>query len=176
VAVVGAGHTPGITRHIHEEQDLGPLTELPPPSRTLQVLKWAVPVAVIALLVTGFVKGGAAHSAESLLIWLLVNGTLSAIGAAAALAHPLTILVAFLAAPITSLSPMIAAGFVAGIVQAWIRTPTVADIERLPADLGSAKGFWINPLSRILLVAAMANIGSSIGTLISGGWIAARVL
>ena len=80
-----------------------------------------------------------------LLIWVGVNGVLSAIGAAAALAHPLTIIASFIAAPLTSLNPMVAAGFVSGLVQAWIKRPTVDNFEQLPHDIMSVKGFWMNP-------------------------------
>jgi pheromone shutdown protein TraB len=85
-----------------------------------------------------------------------------------------TILSAFLAAPITSLNPMVAAGWVAGLVQAWIKRPTVRDLENLPRDIGSLKTFWSNPVCRVLLVVVLANLGSTLGTIIGGSWIAAR--
>ncbi|HMB30473.1 MAG TPA: TraB family protein, partial [Desulfohalobiaceae bacterium] len=88
--------------------------------------------------------------------------------------HPLTIISAFVAAPLTSLNPTIAAGWVTGIVQAWIKKPTVADLEELPKAVMSFKGFWKNPLCRILLVVVLANIGSSLGTFVAGSWIASR--
>jgi pheromone shutdown protein TraB len=103
-----------------------------------------------------------------------VTGSLSAIGAAAALAHPLTILSAFLAAPITTLHPLIASGWVAALVQAWIKRPTVADFEDLPDAIETLRGFWTNPVVKILLIAALSNLGSMIGVYISGIWIAAR--
>ena len=75
---------------------------------------------------------------------------------------------AFIAAPIASLNPMVATGWVSGLVQAGIYKPTVADLEDLPKATESVKGFWMNPVSRILLVVVMANIGSSLGTFIAG--------
>ena len=104
-----------------------------------------------------------------------MNGILSAVGAAIALAHPLTILATFVAAPITSLNPTIAAGWVSGLVQTWVKKPTVSDLEDLPNAISSVKGFWMNPVSKILLVVVLANLGSSLGTFISGSWIAARM-
>ena len=106
---------------------------------------------------------------------MLVNGTLSAMGAAVALGHPLTILASFVGAPLTSLNPMIAAGWVAGLVQAGVKKPTVADLEELPSAILTVKGFWMNPVSRILLVVVLANLGSALGTFIAGSWIAVRV-
>jgi len=175
VAVVGAGHVPGIQDHIHKNEPIAPLMEVPPKSIIPVILKWAIPALIITLLVAGFFKGGRQHSVDSIYIWILVNGILSAVGAAIALAHPLTILATFVAAPITSLNPTIAAGWVSGLVQVWVKKPTVSDLEDLPNAISSVKGFWINPVSKVLLVVVLANLGSSLGTFISGSWIAARL-
>jgi pheromone shutdown-related protein TraB len=174
VAVVGAGHVNGIKKHIDEDEPLDELVQIPPKSIWPTVIKWAVPAAIIAVITYGFFKEGAAHSVENIYIWILVNGILSAAGAAVALAHPLTILSAFLGAPLTSLNPTIAAGWVAGIVQAWIKKPTVTDFENLPNAISTFKGFWTNPVTKILLIVALANLGSVFGTYIAGIWITAR--
>ena len=102
-----------------------------------------------------------------ILWWILAHGLLAGLGAVIALAHPLTVLSAVVAAPITALNPMIAAGWVAGLVEALSRKPKVRDLENLPEDILSFKGFWKNKVTRILLVVVFANIGSSIGTFIS---------
>ena len=59
-------------------------------------------------------------------IWIAANGIFAGIGATLALAHPLTIISAILAAPLTSLNPMIAAGWVSGLVEAFSRKPNTA--------------------------------------------------
>jgi pheromone shutdown protein TraB len=115
------------------------------------------------------------HSLGSIYIWFLINGSLSALGAIIALAHPLAVLSAFLAAPLTSLNPMIAAGWVSGLVQAMVKKPTVQNLEDLPEDINTVRGFWLNPASRILLVVILSNLGSVIGTFLAGSWIAARL-
>jgi len=148
---------------------------VPPKSIVPSILKWVIPTLIVALLIAGFFKGGAERSIESIYIWILVNGILSAVGAAVALAHPLTILASFIGAPLTSLNPMIAAGWVAGLVQAGVKKPTVADLEDLPNAISTVRGFWLNPVSRILLVVVLVNVGSSLGTFIAGSWIAMRV-
>ncbi|HIJ20641.1 MAG TPA: TraB family protein, partial [Deltaproteobacteria bacterium] len=89
------------------------------------------------------------------------------IGAAAALAHPLTILSAIIASPITSLNPMIAAGWVSGLVETFLRKPRVKDFERLSEDIVSVKGFWSNKITRILLVVIFTNMGSSLGAFVA---------
>jgi len=162
--------------HIHEDEPLDELMEIPKKSIWPTLLKWGIPVLIVGLLVLGFFKEGKEHSVESLWIWVLVNGLLSALGTAIALGHPLTILASFFAAPLTSLNPMIAAGWVAGLVQALLRKPTVADLEDLPNAISSVKGFWVNPTTRILLVVVLANIGSTIGTWSALTWIAARTI
>jgi pheromone shutdown protein TraB len=132
-----------------------------------------VPIAVLALIAASFSRGSQ-HGVENIAIWFAVNGVLSALGAALALAHPLTILTAFVAAPLTSLNPMLAAGWVAGIVQVLLKKPKVGDLEALPEAITSVRGFWLNPVTRILLVVALANLGSVIGTYVAVAWIAAR--
>lgn len=175
VAIVGAGHVPGIQKAITKETPLEPLLSVPPKSPIPQIIAWSIPIVIVSLFIIGFFRSGTQHSVESLWIWVLVNGALAALGAAAALAHPLTIIVSFLAAPLTSLNPMIAAGWVSGIVQAIVKKPTVRDFENLSHAISSVKGFWLNPVSRILLVVALANLGSSLGTFIAGSWIAGRL-
>jgi len=176
VAVVGAGHVEGIKPRLLEDIPVDELLTVPPKPAWPAVVKWAVPAAIIAIIVYGFFKKGAAHSVENIYIWVLVNGTLSAVGALVALGHPLAIASAFLAAPITSLNPLLAAGWVAGVVQAWIRKPKVADLEDLPEAIRTVKGFWTNPVTKILLVVALANLGSVIGTYVAATWITARSL
>lgn len=175
VVVVGAGHVPGMQKYLDREIDIAPLEELPPPSKWSGFWKWGLPGFFVALLVIGFFRGGADTSMDAVSIWVVVTGIGAALGSAAALGHPLTILSSFLAAPITTLHPLIAAGWVAGLVQAWVKKPTVSDLEDLPTSILSVKGFWMNPVCRILLVVIFANLGATIGVFVSGSMIAARV-
>ena len=176
LAVVGAGHLAGIASHLGEETDLAPLEQVPPRSWVPRLISWLIPLVIVALLVLGFLRGGIEESMASVGLWILVNGVCAALGALAAFGHPLTIASAFVAAPLTSLNPMVAAGWVAGLVQAWIHRPTVSDLEDLSEDITSVRGFWNNSVSRVLLVVVLANLGSMIGTFVAGGWIAARAL
>lgn len=99
--------------------------------------------------------------------WVLANGVLAGLGAIIALAHPFTVLSSILAAPLTSLNPMIAAGWVSGLVEAVSRKPKVKDFESLPEDILSVKGFWRNKVTRILLVVIFTNLGSTLGTFVA---------
>ena len=136
---------------------------MPGPGLVPRILKWAIPLSIVALLAYGFYTGGVDRWQESMVTWILVTGTLSALGALAALGHPLTIVSAFVAAPLTTLHPLLAAGWFAGLVQAWIKSPTVEDLETLSESITSVRGFWRHPVTRILLVVALTNLGASLG-------------
>jgi pheromone shutdown-related protein TraB len=176
VAVVGAGHVEGIKREIHRAAPIDDLEVVPPPALLPRLLKWAIPLSIVALLAYGLWSGGAEKWQSSLLLWALVTGSLSALGAIAALGHPLSILSAFVAAPLTTLHPLLAAGWFAGLVQAWVKSPTVEDLETLPDTITSLRGFWMHPVTRILLVVALTNLGATAGVFLAGALIAARTL
>ncbi|SFB30412.1 pheromone shutdown-related protein TraB [Lentibacillus halodurans] len=167
VAVLGAAHVPGITNEINKEHDLKRLSERPSKSKAPKIIAWAIPILILSIIAYTFFTNPSAGWQQTV-SWVLWNGSLSAIGTAIALGHPLTILTAFLAAPLSSLNPLIAAGWFAGIVQAIIRRPHVRDFEQLSEDVYSLKGFWQNKVTRILLIVVLANIGSSVGTFIGG--------
>ncbi|GGF19125.1 conjugal transfer protein TraB [Halobacillus andaensis] len=167
VAVLGAAHVPGIKEQIHKDHNLDRLTQRPPKSKVPKLIGWAIPLFIISIIVYTFMSNPAAGTQQTI-SWILWNGSFSAIGAAIALGHPFAVLTAFIAAPITSLNPLIAAGWFAGFVQAYFRRPNVKDFENLSEDVSSVKGFWDNKVTRILLIIVLANIGSSLGTAIGG--------
>jgi pheromone shutdown-related protein TraB len=167
VAVVGAGHVPGIKDSWGKPVNLGTLDEMPPKSRFLGALKWLIPAAIIGMIVAGFFFAGARGGTYMLKWWILANAGLAGLGAALALAHPLTILSAIVAAPLTSLNPLIAAGWVSGLVEAFMGKPKVKDFEALSEDIASLKGFWRNKITKILLVVVLTNLGSSLGTFVA---------
>lgn len=167
VAVVGAGHVPGIKAVWQTPVDVTTLSALPPKSRLSSTIQWLFPGGILLLMVAGFFFGGAAAGTDMIILWVLANGILAGLGALIALAHPLTILSSVLAAPLTSLNPMIAAGWVSGLVEAFSRKPRVRDFENLSVDILSLRGFWHNKVTRILMVVVFTNLGSSLGTLVA---------
>lgn len=167
VAVLGAAHVPGIKEEIRRNHDLKAITQLPPKSKVPKFIGWALPILIIAMIAYTFYENPTAGT-QQMLSWWLWHGGLSALGTAIALGHPLTILTAFIAAPITALDPITAAGWFTGAVQAYFRRPNVRDFENLSDDITSVKGFWHNKVTRILLVVVLANLGSSLGTFIGG--------
>ncbi|MDP7171033.1 MAG: TraB/GumN family protein [SAR324 cluster bacterium] len=175
VAVVGAGHVKGLTGELEREHNLAELETVPPPGKLGIWLKWGIPTLIVGLIGYGFFAVDTDVSIEMIQRWFLINGTLSAIGTAIAFGHPITVATAFVAAPFTSLNPAVAAGWVAGLVEAFLRKPQVRDFENLADDITHLRGFWQNNITRILLVVMFANLGSAIGTF-AGGFAIASLL
>ncbi|HHT49968.1 MAG TPA: TraB/GumN family protein [Eubacteriaceae bacterium] len=167
VAVLGAAHIPGIKKEIYNEHNLEELSSIPPKTLFSKIAGWIIPVIIIGLILSTFSLDKDTGT-DQIISWVLWNGSLAAIGTALAFGHIISILTAFLAAPITSLNPFLAAGWFAGIVEALIRKPNVEDFENLSDDIFNLKGFWRNKVTRVLLVVIFANLGSSIGTWIGG--------
>lgn len=167
VAVVGAGHVPGIEKYWHQPIDIDLLEQLPSKGRLLRWLKWIIPGLIVGLMLFGFHRAGPSAGTFMIKWWVIANSLFAGLGAAVALGHPLTILSAILASPLTSLNPMIAAGWVSGLVEAFLGKPKVKDFERLPDDITNVRGFWRNKISRILLVVVFTNVGSSLGTFVA---------
>ncbi len=167
VAVVGAGHVPGIKTYWERDIDLDRLNILPPKNPLTASLKWIIPAAILLLFVYGFYSGGSQAGSDMIMWWVAANGLLAGVGAIVAWGHPLTVVSSVLSAPLTSLNPMIAAGWVSGLVEAFSRKPKVRDFETLQDDIRSVRGFWSNKVTRILLVVVFTNLGSSLGTFIA---------
>ncbi|UTE79440.1 TraB/GumN family protein [Rossellomorea sp. KS-H15a] len=167
VAVLGAAHVPGITQEIHNEHNLDKLNERPAKSKWPKIIGWTIPIMILAVIAYTFISNPDAGIQQGI-SWILWNGGFSALGVAIGMGHPLAILTAFVAAPITSLNPLLAAGWFAGFVQAYFRRPNVGDFDSLPEDVLSIKGFWRNKVTRVLLIVVLANLGSTLGTVIGG--------
>ncbi|MCI5217988.1 MAG: hypothetical protein D3914_02035 [Candidatus Electrothrix sp. LOE2] len=144
------------------------INTIPSVSRSWKIFGWSIPAAIILSLVVIGCRQGAGEAGANALYWILANGIPSAIGAMIALAHPVTILSAFVAAPITSLTPVIGAGYVCAFVQVMTRPPVVKEFKRVSADIMTLRGWWRNKLLRIFLVFLLTGLGSSIGTWVGG--------
>lgn len=167
VAVVGAAHVPGIVREIQRDHDLEALTRLPPKSPWPAIVGWSIPAIILGLIAYSFATNPTVGVAQ-LSSWVLWTGSFAALGAAAAFAHPAAIATAFLVAPVSALHPLLASGWFAGIVQAYLHRPTVADFENLREEVYTVRGFWHNKVTRVLLVVALTNLCGSIGTFLGG--------
>jgi len=103
-----------------------------------------------------------------MIYWVLANGIPAAGGALLALAHPFTIIGAFLSAPLTSLTPVIGAGYVTAFIQVMTSPPKVREFESAGEDIATFTGWWKNKLLRVFLVFLLTGFGSAIGTWVGG--------
>ncbi|MBR5754882.1 MAG: TraB/GumN family protein [Erysipelotrichaceae bacterium] len=164
MAIIGAAHSFGIKDNLDKDIDIA---ELDTVEKKKSYLKYIIPIAIIGIIAWTIINNRDMGLSQ-IKSWALWHGILSALGVLLALGHPLSILTAFIAAPLTSLNPLLASGFFAGLVEASIRKPKVKDFEDIVEDTSTLKGFWKNRVTRTLLVVLFANIFSSIGTFISG--------
>ena len=182
IAVLGAGHLPGVQAHLEkiaagqENTDTEEISSLPEKKAGAKIIGWIIPVIIIALIAAGFVFGGMKKGADLLGAWVIWNAALAGIGAIIAGGHPLTVIMAAVGAPFTSLCPLVGVGMFAGIVQAFVCKPKVADMESVMDDISSVKGFYKNRLLRVLLVFFLSSLGSSIGTFVGGSSIVVSIV
>ncbi|WP_246372992.1 TraB/GumN family protein [Marilutibacter spongiae] len=172
LAVVGAGHLRGMAGYLREEDR--PATAI---RDELEALPKKSDVPWFTIILTTFVLGGFAWGfwqggidvgSDLLLQWVLATGLLGALGCAIAGGHPLSILVAFVASPITPLHPALASGTLSALTEAWLRKPTYADFMALREDVGTLKGWWRNRVARVLLNFFLTSLGTAIGVWTGG--------
>ena len=174
VAVVGAGHVPGMVerlRALHEGEpasDLQALSRVPPKGTVSRLAPWLIPIVILGAMVAGFVLRGSDVTLSNIFKWVLINGTLASVGSVVALAYPLTVLLAFVAAPFTSLVPVVGVGLFTGVLEAALRRPRVMDFEKLNDDLATMRGFFRNRFTHVLVVFFLSSVGSAVGTFLGG--------
>ena len=180
LAVIGAGHLEGVAHHLNQNMVLDKeryreLNHIAPPHPAWKVVKWGIPVLMLGLFAWITSQGDLASLKEAAITWLALNAVLAALGAAIARGHPLAILTAAIASPITSLNPMLAAGWFAGLVQLKVAAPSTKDLQAF-LKLDRLSLFWKNKVGRVLLVTAFANLGSTAGAWIAGSAIISSML
>jgi pheromone shutdown-related protein TraB len=172
-AVVGAGHLQGIKAQLEKiaagecSADVEDLNIIPERSFLSKSAGWIIPLIIAALIAAGFLLSGEKAGLTGLLEWVLLNGSLAALGTVIALGHPLSVLVSFVGAPIATINPFIGVGFFSGIVEAALRKPRVEDAQNITADVSSLRGLYRNRISRALLVFFLSSLGGAIGNFIS---------
>ena len=172
LAVVGAGHLKGIQHYL--VQGLSARAERLRELDTVPAgASWVkhIPTVLVLLFVLGFVIGFLRSPALGWSLvaqWIFITGGLAALGTLVAGGHVLTIISAFLGAPLTTLHPAIGIGMVTAPVEAWIRKPTVADFKKLRKDTASLAGWCHNRVARTFLVFFLSSLGAASGTYIAG--------
>ncbi len=170
VAVVGAGHVGGIREALlaARDVDLSQFDEIPPISPVWKLVGWGIPALILLSLAYIGVSHGAHVAGQNLLYWIVSTGVPSSIGALIAFAHPITMVAAFFVAPVTTLTPVIGAGHVCALLQAYLQPPKVREFETLADDIGKLREWWRNRLLRVLLVFILTTIGTIIGAYVGG--------
>jgi len=167
LAVVGAGHIRGVQRYLEAPETLPPLQTLTAETKGLpwgKIIGAAVTVLFLLLIAAIAFSGvGLDVLLTALVYWVLINGVLSAAFTLLAGGHPLSAATAFSVSWLTSLNPLLAAGWFAAIVEAKIRKPAAGEIRQILAAETFSEMRRV-PLFRVVLVAALANVGSTIGT------------
>lgn len=170
IAIIGAAHAKGIEKNLNNDIDTNKLEEVNKKKGIGTFIKWLIPLAILAMLIYTVIVNKDA-GIKQISQWILWNGSAAAIGSLICKAHPLTILTAFVAAPFTSLNPLLSSGLFASLVEAALRKPKVKDFEDIANDTETIKGFFNNRVTRILLIFIIVNLFSSIATFISGAGI-----
>ncbi len=180
LVVIGAGHLKGLADALEHPtadpaSEQADLSQMPPPSPWPKRIAWLVVLLVLSGFAIGFLRSPELGM-RLVMDWVLINGGLSAVGAAIAGGHPVTVLGAFFAAPLTSLNPTVGAGFVAAAIEMAMRRPRVGDFRSLRQAVGRWQGWWTNRVSRTLLVFLFASLGSAVGTYLAGFRIFERLI
>lgn len=172
VAVVGAGHVSGMVRYFGDESiDREALEQLPKKRRWLGLLKWIIPALIVFAFYLGWTNRDDQPFEQMIYAWVLPNSIVCALLTALAGGKLISIVTGFFASPITSLNPLLGAGMVVGLVEAWFRKPTVEDMENVNRDVQSFKGFYKNAFTRVLMVVVASTLGSAIGAWIGATWV-----
>ena len=167
VAIVGAGHIPGIKANLGRSVDMDAINTIPPPGFWARYAGWGFSAAIVILFIAGFFISGGRTSMNMIASWSAITAVCAGLGALIMLSHPLTILAAALAAPIATIHPLIATGWVAGLAEATLRKPQVRDFLELKNDIGSVRGFFRNKITRLLILVAFVNLTTTAGVLVA---------
>jgi len=166
VAVLGAAHVPGVKKEIFKEQNMNEITQLPNKPKWSKIISWGIPPLIMVIIISSFINN-INTGLEVTKTWFFWNGLLASIGTIFAKGHILTILTAFIVAPLSSLNPALAAGWFAGLTEAYLKKPQVKDFQKLSGGM-SIKEIYTNKVTHILLIVILANLGSIAGTAIGG--------
>ncbi|MFB6264672.1 MAG: TraB/GumN family protein [Bradymonadaceae bacterium] len=174
VAIVGAAHREGTAKWLQRAvpaSRIDEVTTVPPKSTLSDVWPWLIPAVVVGVFAYGMVTSSPTEVRNAFAAWVVANGALSSLGTLLARGHVLTVLAAFVAAPITSLNPTVGAGMATALVQTWAVPPTVGDFQSIGDDVTDWSGWWSNRLGRVMLVFLFSSFGSALGTFIAFGWL-----
>lgn len=167
LTVVGAGHRKGMQGYLTDPKTLPPMADL---LETIKTYPWGkiiagAMMAMFAIIIIAIIFSGVGTDVLllALFYWVIMHGVPTAVCTLLAGGHPLSALTGFLVSPISALHPLIAAGWFSAIVEAKMRKPRPSDVKKIFSAESFSEMKDI-PLFKVVLVAALANVGSTIGT------------
>ena len=179
LAVIGAGHLSGVEEVLRGDpapnEHLKEIDSTPPPGAIRKAIPFVLPALMIGVMAFLLAKGDTQALLDSTLLWLGINAACAALCVLIVGGHPISILTAAIASPITSLNPTLAAGWFAGAAQLKFSAPRNKDLQEFLL-LDSLRLLFTNRAGRVLLVTVMGNIGSSIGAWVAGPLILGTVI
>ena len=171
LAVMGAGHLKGVEEKLltepPSEERIDELLAIPKKGVVKKLLPFSLPAVMIGVLAYLVSQGDVEALKESTLTWLSINAAFAAFFVLIVGGHPLSILSAAIASPITSLNPTLAAGWFAGAAQLKFSAPRTKDLQEF-LMMDKLRLLFTNRTGKVLMVTVMGNIGSSIGAWIAG--------
>ncbi|MDI3261555.1 MAG: TraB/GumN family protein [Fulvimonas sp.] len=172
LVVVGAGHLKGLCEHLRTQREdpatlLAGLAASPPASRWPKGLAVGLVLMIFLAIALAF-RRDADLGLLALRDWVLCTAAGAGLGALVAGAHPLSLLVAMIAAPLKPFRPGVPAGGLSAMVEAWRRKPRVADFHALRADVTHWRGWWRNRVARVLLNFLLVSLGTIAGEYLAG--------
>ena len=168
IAVVGAGHRPGIERYLDNPETLPPLHELEQ-IETKKGIPWVkillamIPILFVVIFFLAFISG--INITGNIYEFIVISMLMGFIGSILSGSKIQSAIVGGVVAPLTIIHPLLAAGWFSGLTEAKFRKVRQSDIKNL-AKIESLRDLWNNNIFRILLVVIGTNLGVSKATLV----------
>ena len=168
IAVVGAGHKPGIENYLDHPETLPKFSDLEVIDDKkgipwTKIILAMIPILFVVIFFLAFING--INITWNLYEFFAISMLMGFIGSILSGSKLISAIVGGLVAPLTIIHPLLAAGWFSGLVEAKYRKVRQSDIKNL-AHLESFRDLWGNNIFRILLVVVGTNLGVSIATLV----------
>ena len=168
IAVVGAGHKPGIEEYLDNPEKLPNLRELEVIDEKkgipwLKIFLAMIPILFVVIFFLAYFSG--INIAWNIYDFIIISMIMGFIGSILSGSKLISAIVGGLVAPLTIIHPLLAAGWFSGLCEAKFRKVRQRDIKNL-ANIESFRDLWENNIFRILLVVIGTNLGVSIATLV----------
>ena len=164
VVVIGAGHKRGITEYMEHPDKIPPIEGLVTIQQSRiplgKLILFSIPAIFVIIFVLAFIHG--INIETSIFTFIMLTGGLAFLGSLLSGSKIYSALTAFVVAPVTTLHPLLAAGWFSGIVEAKLRHISVDDAVKI-TKVDTFRELLGNNLFRVLLVVIGTDIGASIG-------------